>query len=264
MRTASKRTQTAGVESQGRRAARRKSIKLPERNPELEDTTEVPEESLDARRERESSVSSSTLDDASASSSLCGSTANNPLSSSASSRPIEPAHSTSRFIEHLPHQSATSPPSTSYAAILTSIGDDEPPSSPSTPHHLETDRILFQSPPTNSRPFPIKRGSGQSLASIDTVIPARYGTSMESARALVSPSTENMDFDKTSRPKKRWNIFARRVDEGEDEEDFDEEDEVDDRGGVGVLDWLLCGCFRSSIQADDAEDCQAARTNPME
>ena len=44
---------------------------------------------------------------------------------------------------------------------------------------------------------------------------------------------------------------------------IEEEDERDDdhSDSVGILDWLLCGCFRG---AGDREGAQAGRTNPME
>ena len=105
--------------------------------------------------------------------------------------------------------------------------------------------------PFDGRPAMLKRASELSIQTVEsgTTDRVRSKASIESTRGLVS--------DQPRRIPRKW------VAEDDELSDQDEE-EQDDVGGIGLLDWLLCGCWRNLGDGEEGDREQRGRTNPNE
>ncbi|KAK4703217.1 hypothetical protein P7C70_g3002, partial [Phenoliferia sp. Uapishka_3] len=191
--------------------------------------------------------------------------------------PDHPAFPSSVFIEHLPAQSPSptksafsSPPTSGSFDVASPISPiSSPPTSPDTLFGQPSQHARYPSNPfttvllplSNSPPLPnsrrsipyplLTRASTDSIHSIDSnaterPVFAREGMSRDSLKGLIPPKKMKMGVEG------RWRSGE------EEEEDEDELEEKD--GGLGILDWLLCGCWR----VGDGEEGQRGRTNPNE
>ncbi|GAA6000603.1 uncharacterized protein JCM10292_000506 [Rhodotorula paludigena] len=170
------------------------------------------------------------------------------LVSTASERTVRTG---SRFIEDLPPLPASPPSATSSPSKPRPLSAQLVSTTPAASNPF-VDVIVTSATPT--RPDAVSRHSQQSVATFS----AAGGASATNPLRAPSPSgsfvssTSSRPYSPTPMPTAYYGRRA-HADEGEEGEDR-----------VGLLDWLLCGCFRTGAGQRDERVAQQGRTNPME
>ena len=195
-----------------------------------------------------------------------GSTVVNPFTS-----PAKSAHHHSRFVEDLPPQSPvkdretkpTTPlaPTPASASPLFATGDG-------SASRASLDSLIHPTPPSQLQSSPdiysMNDPFTDAAGDVDS-IPTPTAVSFHAALNGSARQPHGQSQPAAAAGMRGWAAADDRdYGEGGDlnAEEAEEEEEDDDHSkSVGILDWLLCGCFRG---ADDREGEQAGRTNPME
>lgn len=183
-----------------------------------------------------------------------------PTSTKPFNNPLVPTLSTSsRFLEDLPPQSPTRPTTTQpHQAKPTrlSLDTNASPEEDLTPSPTDSSNPFSDGFELHNTPGAKMNGNksrgggfGVSTDSVDTI---RAGGTTGRERE----SEEVREYEGRGYVGREAYLASGRRRQQQEEE------EVDDVGGVGWLDWLLCGCFRAGEGREGEE--QAGRTNPNE
>lgn len=205
---------------------------------------------------------------------------------------LPPGAAPPQRMEHLIEgDEATTPP----ASIISNPFTSPPPSASARSASFDTastidarhqslfiEDLPLQSPgisPTKPKPSSLNTSSLGARSSLDSPSPSPMSSTSRNPFAdgfalQSAPSSRKESDSLRSRESQETTTPSARTEEGgvqssaeyegrmyRGREDYagQEEEERDGEGGVGFLDWLLCGCFRSK-EGDE----QAGRTNPNE